>query len=225
MKKIVKTLICILIIVSVTVSIVSCKRSRPEGYTGGISGVPPTYYMQNKIHWLETFDEVTTVIGYLRAAGNDIPDTYISSYETDTVDAKYMIICNVEGIPKQKDGEEWYDRKYKSVNVTYYGFLDKISIEELEYSRLNLYRVIELCSREIKDKKEEPVHWRNIYCTCEKIEETYLDQKKFREVCYLRSRISDVDLATVNYKNIEDHNEELPENFHDDFLKTIVFIG
>ena len=120
MEKRIKTVVCLLLLLSVVLSMASCgifgigKQNDGKRYTGGFS-IESHFYIHREIHWLETFDEAMTAIEHLRAAGNDLPNIYIAGYENETVDAKYLIMVNDYRTPKQKEGEEWYDRKFNKV--------------------------------------------------------------------------------------------------------------
>lgn len=151
MKKTTKTIICLILCFAVVFSLASCGGimelltggNNRNGYTGGMSWGDPHAYSNVEIYWLETYDEAVTAIEGLKAAGNEIPEGLISDYESDLVDAKYLFVVNTHKIEKRAKDTKWYDHKYKAVDrVEYYGFLDKISIEELEYSETNDYRFV-----------------------------------------------------------------------------------
>ena len=176
MEKRIKTVVCLLLLLTLVLSMASCgilgigKQNDGKRYTGGFS-IESHFYIHREIHWLETFDEAMTAIEHLRAAGNDLPNIYIAGYENETVDAKYLILVNDYRTPKQKEGEEWYDRKFNKVEkIEYYGFLDKVSIEVVDV-------------------------------------------------------ISGTHFGGIEYPGVENHKEDLPENFHEDFIKSLVYIG
>lgn len=150
MKKTTKTIICLILCFAVVFSLASCGvpilltgGNNRDGYTGGISWGAPYASIHMEIYWLETYDEAVTALEGLKAAGNEIPEGLISDYESDLVDAKYLFVVDTYKIKKRAKDTKWYDHKYKAVDrVEYYGFLDKISIEELEYSETNDYRFV-----------------------------------------------------------------------------------
>ena len=225
MEKRIKTVVCLLLLLSVVLSMSSCgilgigKQNDGKRYTGGFS-IESHFYIHREIHWLETFDEAMTAIEHLRAAGNDLPNIYIAGYENETVDAKYLILVNDYRTPKQKEGEEWYDRKFNKVEkIEYYGFLDKVSIEELEYSYVKNYKRITFSSYRPNDEHEQ---LQNISWECMIKNDSAGNP---HEICEVVDVISGTHFGGIEYPGVENHKEDLPENFHEDFIKSLVYIG
>lgn len=192
----------------------------PEGYTGGFL-MESDFYMGQEIHWVETFEEATYIIEQLEAYGNEVPNYLISSYENETVDAKYCFIVNTNKTIRQNKGEEWYQRKFKRIEaIRYYAFLENISIDELERSYIFSYRSMELISKYGKNYFDD-VEIENLIYDCE-------DHNREFHMCNIKQGYSD-DTVAVVYQRYYDENEnlheELPENFHDEFLKSLVAIG
>ena len=240
MKKVIKALICLLIIVSVMLSFASCEvleyafvygyaivtniqSHNYDGYTGGLYGLPRSFYTSHEIHWVETFDEAMTVIEHLRAAGNVIPNIYISSYENESVDAKYIFVVNTGNTREQRDGEEWYERKFNFIDqIGYYGFLEPVTIKELEYSRVRQYKCTTLKNTIHEDSHVQPLF---ISYECKKENLSY-QSDKIEEICYFNDIThNNYCLTSLSYFNVEDHNAELPEDFHEEFIKSLVYIG
>ena len=152
MKKFKKIFICILLIIATAVSMSSCNLfthyRRKGDYTGGVH-VPDRshYFSTNEVHWVETYEEAMLAIEHLQAAGNKVR-ALLSSYENEYVDAKYVFRIHKDGSKKLEKGQMWYDREEirSTVSVYYVGFLDKITVEELEYSYFDRYRSFEIRS-------------------------------------------------------------------------------
>ena len=148
MKKFIKNTICFLLLISVMVSFASCgimiyTVKLPKGYTGGIPIYTnrKAYFSEHEVHWVETYEEAMLAIEHLQAAGNKVK-AFLSTYENEHVDAKYVFRIRKGGSKKLEKGQMWYDREeiQSTVIVDYIGFLDKITIEELEYSYFDKYR-------------------------------------------------------------------------------------
>ena len=194
----------------------------PSGYTGGLSMESHEREI-TEVHWVETYDEAMYIIEQLKAYGNEFSERLISSYENETVDAKYCFLLDISKTGRQKVGEEWYQRKFKSVGIGYYAFLDDISIEELEYSyywsyrcfaiHIMLYRQYDFCEMS-----------KNMIFECEN---DGVDSSIYYDdcTCLLNNAETGVTVAGLNYYNFTNHYDELPENFHEEFLKSLVVVG
>jgi hypothetical protein len=197
------------------------RTARPKGYTGGLRSVVHSDSYR-EVHWLETFEEAMNAIEHLEAAGNKIPLDAISNYENETVDAKYCFILNTYGTKRLKKGEEWYDRKLVNpMNISYFGFLDKVTIDELEYSYYDSYKTICVgCSdRDVRKRPDTSV---------ELVYEYVSDETGYGGTIYYYDIVEKGTLrrfASMACYNIEDHWSELPADFHEEFPKTIVYIG
>ena len=146
MSKLKKIFICLLLIIATAVSMSSCNLLthylRKGDYTGGVH-VPDRshYFASTEVHWVETYEEAMLAIEHLQAAGNKVK-AFLSTYENEHVDAKYVFRIRKGGSKRLEKGQMWYDREeiQSTVIVDYIGFLDKITIEELEYSYFHKYR-------------------------------------------------------------------------------------
>ena len=152
MKKFKKIIICIFLIIATAVSMSSCNLLthylRKGDYTGGLHVPDRSHYFSiTEVHWVETYEEAILAIEHLQAAGNKVR-ALLSTYENEYVDAKYVFRIHKDGSKKLEKGQMWYDREeiQSTVSVYYIGFLDKITIEELEYSYFDEYRSFEIRS-------------------------------------------------------------------------------
>ena len=226
MKQILKPLICLVLCISVVLSVASCdlltkKDKHPEGYTGGFCA-EPHFYSNREIHWLETYDEAMEAIRHLVSAGNEIPRRPISSYENEFVDAKYCFNLNTYRTPELKEGEEWYDRKFHSITIFYIGFLDDITVEELEYSYYEIYKHI----RVTPDGIEELYPHDSRTYECVRYDAWYKnDMDDGGYTCYVVREYDNEYVARIRYYNIEDHLAVLPESFHQEFADSVIYIG
>ena len=216
----VKTLISLFLLISVLFSFTSCElfeigtlgvvigSKNGDGYTGGGVLFNPTQRLTTEVHWVETYEEFIEIINVLKEYETDIPDVFLSSYENDAVDAKYCFYFS-KSSHKIKKGQEWYERKLSELEILYVGFLDRISIEELEYSSYSKHKSIVFRGVHTKTLDD----YQNIIYECN-------DRR-----CNIKYRDSINIIGTIPYYNMDDHNEELPKNFHEDFIKSLVYIG
>ena len=195
----------------------------PPGYTGGVS-MESHIREITEVHWVETYDEAMYIVEQLKAYGNEFSEVLISSYENETVDAKYCFGLNISKTRKQKIGEEWYQRKFKSVRVGYCAFLDEVSIEELEYSNYRFYKCFAIYNMLYRQYDFYEMS-KNLVFECEN---DGVDSSIVYDDCTCRLINTEtgltVTVAGLNYYNFTNHYDELPENFHDDFLKSLVVI-
>ena len=144
-------------------------------------------------------------------------------YENEIVDAKYCFILNISETRRQKVGEEWYQRKFKSVGIGYYAFLDAVNIEELEYSNYRSYECFAILTM-LYDEYDFNEMSKNLIFECEN---DGVDSSIFYDDCTCRliNAETGVLVAGLNYYNFTNHYDELPENFHEEFLKSLVVVG
>ena len=225
MRNFKKSVVALLLLVSVIFSFASCDilfndDEHPEGYTGGFPCYSSVYdCMEGKeIYWLETYEEAMEAIEHLEAYDNDISKSIISSYENDAVDAKYCFIVTTTGAKRLKKDQKWYDHKYSQVTVSYYGFLDKITIEELEHSAVNYYRYF--CVG-LENKSEFDALVEKSYECDATVDDGYENYER----CFVTEKDTGRSIARIGYFNINEHMKALPEDFHEEFPKTIVSIG
>ena len=217
MKKFKKIFICIFLIIATAVSMSSCNLfthyRRKGDYTGGLH-VPDRshYFASTEVHWVETYEEAMLAIEHLQAAGNKVK-AFISTYENEHVDAKYVFRIHKDGSKKLEKGQMWYDREEirSTVIVDYIGFLDKITIEELEYSYFDRYRSFEIASASVAFDPTADVDY------------LYSDSSAntFRLVQGGKVKMI-VDTYNIEAKDLV---ETLVPGFRADFPKSIVYIG
>ena len=231
-----KRFFCLILIASIIVSIAWCqlsqkwKKEEPAAsddirrYTGGFLWEEHAYD-NTEIHWVETFEEAMIAIEHIEAAGNKFDKTVLSSYENEEIDAKYCFVMNTYKSKALQEGQEWYDREQLgSVRVFYIGFVEKITIEELEYSYYNRYKHIEV------DRGQKEAHSSiNVAYACSECQtvenEDWAYMMNEFDMCYVIEESTDNIIAKVYYYRMENHTEELPDDFHDEFCQTIVSIG
>ena len=217
MKKFKKTIICLLLIIATAVSMSSCNLLthylRKGDYTGGVH-VPDRkhYFTYHEVHWVETYEEAILAIEHLQAAGNKVK-AFISTYENEYVDAKYVFRIHKDGSKKLEKGQMWYDREdiQFTVIVDYVGFLDKITIEELEYSYFDKYRSFAISDASVTFDPTADVDY------------LYSDSSAntFRLVQGGKIKMI-VDTYNLEAKDLV---ETLVPGFSTDFPKSIVYIG
>lgn len=200
MKRLSKMIVCITAIIATVFSLDSCalfNRSNVEYY------------------WVETFDEAMTIIETLRSYGNEIPRRVISDYENEAVDAKYCFTVDTTDTPRQKKGEEWYQRKFAAIkDIAYYGFLGEISIENVDPYRYN----IALSTRTLPLDFVAP---EQVICVCKSTLESDMDAEY---KCYFTRGDDGSFLVAAVYRRMESHLADLPESFHDDFAGSLVYL-
>ena len=214
MKQIKLILISVILLISIVLTVCSCDLlPQRKKYTGGFHMLP-TFYKTTKIYWVETFEEVMEALEHLRAAGNTGPGMgkYCTfDYENETVDAKFCFWLQIDDSYKPNKDQKWYDRKYKSVDYIAYWFLEKVTIEELEYSRCESYDHFRC--RGIKEFDDTCV----VYYKCE---------RKDGEVnCGFYDTNFQMIFEIEYCIGSKDHWSLLPENFHEDFPKSRVMVG
>ena len=239
MNKIFKTVICLLLCLSVILSLSSCVityskedglllktlriKKRPEGYTGGIMSNEdsPQMYRGATFYWVETYEEALAAINSLTENGSRIYKKFISSYENDVVDAKYLFILYGK---IEKIGHEWYDKKYRVVEVKYFGFIEDVSIDKLEYSHFSDYKCVSLGGTFIDQYDPN----KTLISECGgKLYENSDDEIVYSQENRSCRFVHDAGKFAIEmmYYNTIDHREEYPENFHEDFLKSLIMVG
>ena len=229
-----KKLLSVILCLAFTFSATSCTLldkirgveyvpEHPSGYTGGFS-LEPHRREITEIHWVETYDEAMYIIEQLKSSGNEFSEVFISSYENEMIDAKYYFNLDISNTRRQKIGEEWYQRKFQRVGVGYCAFLDDISIEELEYSYYWCYRCFTIAIAPYINFDFYEMS-RDLIFKCENdgIEESFLHGDDC--TCLINNTETGVTLSGLYYYQIANHYDELPENFHDEFLKSLVVVG
>ena len=237
MKHLTESLVCLLVCFSILISFSSCNTKVPEdtgtittyppGYTGGLN-YDPHALLNSEIHWVETFEEAMLAIEHLEAAGNIINKTIISSYENDVVDAKYCFNLYGVNAKKLEEGQEWYDRGWlTSISIFYVGFIENVSIEEIEYSIYRSYQHFEVKMDERTQPKFNSTENFSYACIeCNNVEDEHWTFWMERsEVCLVIKENTNIIKARIYYEfDNPNHTDELPENFHEDFAKSLVWV-
>lgn len=218
MRNFKKIFVSVLLLVALILSLASCDIVHiikyGHSYTGGyISGpLPPEYYRSTSFRWFETLDELLVAIEHLKAAGNEFSEMYIPSYENETVDAKYCITFRRQAnTEKAEKGKEWYDRQgWQILSIEYFGFLDEITIEELEHSYVSLYKHIRTPGGLSKDViTSDPMFY-------------YDHLKRDNGKYYVQIGPDEADFAWIEYFNMDEELSELPEDYITEFPKSFV---
>ena len=222
MKKLKSIIVSLVLLISIVLSFASCgliyeSNKRPAGYTGGFPN-EPHFYSNLEIHWVETYEEAMEAIEHLEAYDNRIYKNFISSYENDVVDAKYCFWLYTENTQRRKKGQQWYDHEYSRVSVSYFGFLDKVTIEEIEYSVVYVHKYFRVSPYK---QGENDIPTETSYM-CDVYETQNGEKWSF---CRLLDKKTGRPFADISYSHIKDHLTELPADFHEEFIKSIVPIG
>ena len=158
MKKIFKTLVCLLICFSVLLSLVSCEiistanilirefrilyglYEDSDGYTGGFP-MEPHFASSFAFNWFETYDELMEALNRTRAYGTKIPVTpYFDCEEEYGVDVKFCVLMPRKYEEDLKEGQDCFDQYIYSIGIHSFVFFDEVSIDELVYSDYSSYR-------------------------------------------------------------------------------------
>ena len=146
MKKTVKLISALLVLVLSIMALSSCglyfsfSGYPPKGYTGGF-GISPGERVE--YHWVETYEEVQAAIELLSSHGSTFYKSAFFNYDGELFDTKYCFEFAGDKEPVKKGGNP-FDRKAEQVFIRAYGFLEDVTIEELEYSYVRSYDVIYL---------------------------------------------------------------------------------
>ena len=136
-----------------------------------------------------------------------------------------MSFFDIFGINKnQNQSEEWYQRELEKVGVGYYAFIDDVSLEELEHHNYRSYRCFTLNLLLLTHRYDFNEMSKNLIFECEN---DGVDSSIYYDDCTCRliNAETGVLVAGLNYYNFTNHYDELPENFHEEFLKSLVVVG
>ena len=249
MKKFAKIFVCILLLSSVILSLASCDfidsvlmknnsrepvrlhdpnlfKKTENGYTGGYS-ILAVDHKNREMHWMETYDELKLAIDHLIKAGNKIGNSLIPTYENEIVDAKYFVMLKDKDWKPLSEGQEWYDREgVDSIHIYYVGFLEEVTIETIERNYVSFYKSFNMCTNDYSlaaSAVADGISYACIECGYD------ADYKKVvymedEEQCFIMTEKSEKPVATIKYNKMENHSDELPENFHQDFIDSIVIL-
>ena len=197
-----------------------------DGYTGGFgesSGWGPEAYRGIKICWMETFEELETVVNGLITYGNDVEPALVPKYESEYVDYKYCIIVSTESVKMPKDDEKWYESKFNAtITILCYGFFDNVTIDEIEYSDIGDYQRVKF--ETFNYEKYDPSQSGTVECFgyYENSENPPKDNRR----CVVRFGDGDDGCyVTLRYYGMINHKREIPTEFHEEFAQSLVLLG
>lgn len=227
MKNLKRILISLLLLISILLSLVSCKTVL-RALKGPVGTVHDLRYADTEIHWVETLEETLLAIEHLEAAGNKISRDILSSYDNEAIDVKYCFKLDTYGSKRLKKGQEWYDREgLSSVRVIYMAFLEEVSTEDALGLYISDYKYKSFTVH--IEESNQPYSLANLSYVCpechtiEDNELLYLLENK--NMCFVVMENANIRVARIIYNEMENHTDELPENFHEEFIKTLFYIG
>lgn len=227
MKNLKRISISLLLLISILSSLVSCKTVL-RALKGPVGTVHDLMYADTEIHWVETLEETLLAIEHLEAAGNKISRNILSSYDNEAIDVKYCFKLDTYGSKRLKKGQEWYDREgLSSVRVTYMAFLEEVSTEDALGLYISDYKYKSFIVH--IEEPDQPYLLTNLSYVCpechtiEDNELLYLLEDK--HMCFVFMAHVNIRVARIVYNEMETHTDELPENFHEEFIKTLFYIG
>ena len=240
MKKIKKRLIGILLLISLAFSFASCDFIDDILIDLGIKyevvpAKPPSFTDFYECHWVETLDELKVAIEHLSNANNRAFKSLIPTYENGAVDIKWLVtlVKNQEiGWVPLEEGDEWYDRKeLKGFYVEFYVFFEEIGAKSSanDFQYLNSgrhYKCLKFSTNKqslVGSAIEYGMSHACIECGYDADDKLafYMEEE---EQCFIMTGTSKDPIATIKYYKMENHTEELPENFHQDFIDSILIV-
>ena len=136
MRKIKKSLVALLLLVSVIFSFASCNLidGVNDFLDRNVDGPGGTYTDQYEIKWIETCDEMLTIIEKMRANGTEIPQIPLFDCEGYGIDVKFRIDIKKSFLNELEEGQEYYDKRMSNnvFSVRCYIFFQDVTIDELE---------------------------------------------------------------------------------------------
>ena len=128
MKKTAKILISLLLIVSVALSIASCDVLK--SFSRLKNGPGTTYADLHKSIWVDTYDEMVTVLSEMKAAGTKTPQIPTFNCDEHGIDVKFQIIIRKSDIADLEAEQSYYDVKLINIDIKCYLFFEDVSLEE-----------------------------------------------------------------------------------------------
>lgn len=160
MRNLKKSLVALLLLISVIFSFASCQyidailnintpknqtdsntndktnwfyiETTPDGYTGGLTNVLE-FHEKYGVYWLETYEEVEEAVKLLKSHGSTIKTSIGFNYEKDLFDSKFCFVYKKVDAEPYVEGKNFFDRKIENGKFGWFGFFDDITIEELMY--------------------------------------------------------------------------------------------
>ena len=158
MKNFKKTLVSILLLISILFSFVSCDLISdivdrltedppryyaeydesfpfPKGYTGGVE-TNYQWHLDYEVKWLDTYDELKDAVTRLRAHGTEVDPTVLFDCEEYGLDLKFCLISPRYLSEELSEGQGYFDRKLIRVSISTYVFFEDASIDEIIFDWL-----------------------------------------------------------------------------------------
>ena len=136
MKRILKPLICLVLCISVLLSLASCSLFGAPGGPG------TTYHELYEEKWIETADEMRQIVSLLRSHGSEIDPIPFFDCEEYGIDIKFCIAVPRELINGLEEGEEIFDRRMDDLAIRVCVFFEDVTSEELEKREFESYKCI-----------------------------------------------------------------------------------
>lgn len=162
MKRLLKTIICILICISALFSMISCDLINyffdrdvdgphpwhegcvaPDGYTGGtdIPRVQLVDFLRSYIIvWFETYDELMEAVNLTKSYGTEIATTPYFDVEEYGIDIKFQVLISREMAKANlSNNGSYFAGKIDTIYINNELFFEFVEIPVLEYSYRMLY--------------------------------------------------------------------------------------
>ena len=120
----------------------------PEGWTGGFGQI--NVFFDLEYWWIETYDELLIAIEKLNSHGSTFANKCVLDYDGDLFDVKYCVYINPnsQNTEQIKFGDDPFDRYASNVYILTYGFLDDVTVDEINYSYVSDFRSFEISVRQ-----------------------------------------------------------------------------
>ena len=141
MRKIKKSLVALLLLVSVIFSFASCNLidGVNDFLDRNADGPGTTEEDLYEACWIETYEEMLVVVEKLKANGTEVPIIPAFDCEEYGLDIKFQFIISKHLLKNLEDGQEFYDTKISNLNVKCVVFLEDVTIKTLKSYGLGIY--------------------------------------------------------------------------------------
>ena len=133
--RIFKPLICLVLCISVLLSLASCSIFFPHLAAG-----PDTTY--DKVHdekWIETADEMRQIVSLLRSHGSEIDPIPFFDCEEYGIDIKFSVHVRRSLLKEIDEDEDIFDRKMDNLFILSYVFFEDVTAEDVENADACVY--------------------------------------------------------------------------------------
>ena len=103
-------------------------------YTGGISS-DRHFHLEYGVYWLETYEEVLEAVELLKSHGSTIERSIGFNCEGELLDVKWCFMYKWSKAEPLEDGKNFFDRRIDDGEFIWYGFFDDVSIDDFLYDR------------------------------------------------------------------------------------------